>query len=84
MPRAVGSPRPWLSRIRRQEIAFGYAGLAPCLVGFVAFVAGPLAYSFWLSFNSYNILRPPRFIGLANGALGLVGIQGVVISGIKG
>jgi multiple sugar transport system permease protein len=66
MLRVADPPRRRMSRVRRQEILFGYAGLIPYLIGFLAFVAGPLIYSFWLSFNNYNILRPPRFIGLAN------------------
>jgi multiple sugar transport system permease protein len=45
---------------------FAYVGLLPYIVGFLAFVAGPLIYSFWLSFNNYTILKAPRFTGLEN------------------
>jgi multiple sugar transport system permease protein len=44
----------------------GYAYISPWIFGFVAFVAFPLLMSFYLSFTQYNIITPPRFIGLEN------------------
>jgi multiple sugar transport system permease protein len=35
-------------------------------VGFVAFKAGPLAFSFGMSFFDWDIVNRPRFLGLAN------------------
>jgi multiple sugar transport system permease protein len=56
----------WGSKLIRDEMLFGYAALIPYLSGFLIFVAGPLAYSLWLSFTTYNILQPPVPTGLDN------------------
>lgn len=56
----------WRSKLLREEMLFGYAALIPYLAGFLIFVAGPLAYSLWLSFTQYNILQPPVPVGLEN------------------
>ncbi len=42
------------------------AFMSPWLVGFCVFVAYPLIYSAYLSFFSYDLLNPARYIGLAN------------------
>lgn len=52
--------------MRRREAIEGYLYILPWIVGFIVFVAGPLIASMYLSFNKYNILRPPVFIGLQN------------------
>lgn len=36
------------------------------MAGFVLFSLGPMLYSLWLSFCSYDVVAPPRFIGLTN------------------
>ncbi|MCL4544766.1 MAG: sugar ABC transporter permease [Chloroflexi bacterium] len=57
---------PWrLSRAGRESLAF-YAFLTPWLVGFVVLTAGPIIATLVLSFTSYNIVAPPRFVGLTN------------------
>lgn len=40
--------------------------MMPWVIGFLAFMLGPLVASALLSFTSYNIFTPPRWIGLAN------------------
>lgn len=40
--------------------------LAPSLMGLLVFIVYPIASSFWLAFNDWNMLRPPTFVGLAN------------------
>jgi multiple sugar transport system permease protein len=55
-----------VSKLRRREMLFGYAALIPYTVGFLVFVAGPLLYSLWLSFNNYQILKSPSWVGLDN------------------
>jgi len=52
--------------MRRREALEGYLYLAPWIVGFVAFVGGPILASAYLSFTKYNVMRPPQFIGLNN------------------
>lgn len=38
----------------------------PALLGFALFSLGPMLYSLWLSFCSYDVVAPPRFIGVTN------------------
>jgi len=42
------------------------AFLLPNIIGFLAFTAGPVLGSMVLSFTSWNLLSPPRWIGLSN------------------
>ena len=51
---------------------WGVAFVLPALLFFVVFKYGPMGWAFWLSFTSYDMLAPPRFVGLANFA-GLAG-----------
>jgi multiple sugar transport system permease protein len=54
------------SPMRRREAIEGILYISPWIVGFIAFVAGPLLASMYLSFTKYNVLRAPQFIGLQN------------------
>ena len=52
---------------RKARIAIlGYGFCLPWIIGIVAFVAYPTLASFYFSFTEYNILQPPRFVGLQN------------------
>jgi len=53
-------------RRRRKPWGAGYLFLAPWLFGFFVLTAGPMATSLYLSFTSFDLLQPPRWIGLAN------------------
>jgi multiple sugar transport system permease protein len=53
------------SRVRSQDGA-GYAFIAPWLVGFFAFTLLPIGASLYFAFTDYDILTPPRWVGLAN------------------
>ncbi len=44
----------------------GYLCVSPWLIGFIVFGAGPIIFSFIISFCSYDVLNPARFIGLEN------------------
>ncbi|TVQ24904.1 MAG: sugar ABC transporter permease [Spirochaetaceae bacterium] len=44
----------------------GYIFMLPWLIGFLLLTAYPFFYSFYLSFTSYSLLRPPVWIGLSN------------------
>jgi multiple sugar transport system permease protein len=61
----VGTPARRRSLVR-QEAFFAYVFLLPWLVGFLAFVAGPILASLYLSLTTYDIVKPPEFIGLSN------------------
>jgi multiple sugar transport system permease protein len=54
-----------LSLQQRETVAF-YLCISPWLIGFVLFVLGPMLASFAMSFMRWDLLRDPRFIGLAN------------------
>lgn len=54
------------SRLRLQEWLQGYFFAAPFIIGFLVFTAFPMLYSIWLSFHSWDLLTPPRFVGLQN------------------
>ncbi|HZQ98045.1 MAG TPA: sugar ABC transporter permease [Chloroflexota bacterium] len=54
------------SPLRRRHVVEGYLFLAPWLIGYVVFTAGPVLASLALSFTSYNLISAPRFVGFAN------------------
>lgn len=58
--------------MRRKESVYGYIFVMPWIIGFFAFTAGPLVFSFMASFTNYNITSQMDFIG-ANNYQGLVG-----------
>jgi ABC-type sugar transport system permease subunit len=54
------------SPYQRRLAVSGYLFILPSVLLFVAFVAVPLGYAFYISFNKWAILRPPEWLGLAN------------------
>jgi len=60
----------WLRNLRislsTREALTAYVLLLPWVFGFLVFTAGPILASFGLSFTSYKILTPPKFVGLQN------------------
>jgi multiple sugar transport system permease protein len=44
----------------------GYAFVAPWMIGFILFALGPVLASLYLSFCRYDLLTPPRWVGLRN------------------
>ena len=40
--------------------------IAPWLIGFVVLTAGPMIGSLGLSFAKWNLLTPPKFLGIGN------------------
>ena len=54
------------SGLRRAEARAGWAFIAPWAVGFLVFTAVPMVASLYLSFTEYDVLRPPRPVGLEN------------------
>ena len=63
---ATAAPKPRRSRLLWSEYRDGYLCIAPWLVGFVVFVAGPMIFSLWLIFTRWDLLTPAHFIGLGN------------------
>ena len=52
-------------RERRNNIA-GYLFISPFIIGFFVFTLYPFLSSLYLSFTDYDILTPPKFVGLKN------------------
>lgn len=52
-------------RVLKENIA-AYMFLLPWFVGLFVFTVGPIAASLYYSFTSYDLLSPPRWIGLSN------------------
>jgi len=50
----------------RREALEGYLGLLPWTIGFLAFTAGPILASIYLSFTQWDIVGTPKWIGFAN------------------
>jgi multiple sugar transport system permease protein len=63
MAHATGSRRRvWLNEEARAGLVF----VSPFILGFLVFTAGPLLASLYFSFTQYDVLNPPRWIGLDN------------------
>jgi len=54
-----------MKRIGRNE-RNGLLFISPWIVGFLVFIAYPILSSLYYSLNRYNVIDPPRFIGLGN------------------
>ncbi|RYE11350.1 MAG: sugar ABC transporter permease [Hyphomicrobiales bacterium] len=54
-----------MTKFIRKNLA-GYAFLTPWLIGFLLLAIGPILASLYLSFTKYNVINPPRWIGLDN------------------
>lgn len=54
------------SRLRRQEERWAYLFLLPQYLGLLCFVLGPVLVTLFLSFSEWNLVAPPRWIGLEN------------------
>ncbi|MFF5055494.1 carbohydrate ABC transporter permease [Micromonospora sp. NPDC000663] len=52
--------------LARREARWAYLFLAPWIVGFLIFYAGPMVASLWLSFTEYDVINPPEYTGLDN------------------
>lgn len=52
-----------LAPATREAISF-YLFIAPWLLGFVAFTLGPIVASLGLSFTQYDMMLPPKYVGI--------------------
>ena len=65
-PLAVRERSWWQSPQTRKEALEGLVCLLPWIIGFLAFTAGPLIYSGYISLTDYPILQEPKWVGLEN------------------
>lgn len=52
--------------LRRAEARAAWFFISPWLIGFLVFTAVPMGASLYLSFTEYDVLRPPKPVGLDN------------------
>ena len=50
----------------RREFYAGYLFAGPWFLGFLVFGGGPIFFSLIMSFCEYDVLSPPKFVGLSN------------------
>jgi multiple sugar transport system permease protein len=50
----------------KREALSGYLFISPWLIGFILLTIGPMLASLYFSFTEYNIVTPPKWVGLAN------------------
>jgi len=55
-----------VSKHSRRELFKGYAFISPWILGFLFFTIYPILSSLYYSFTRYDIMRPPRWVGLEN------------------
>lgn len=52
--------------LSRREAFWAYLLISPWIIGFIVFTAGPMVASAYFSLTEYDVINPPRFIGLDN------------------
>jgi multiple sugar transport system permease protein len=63
---SAGGRRPHTRGRSRERALVGWIWISPWLVGFIAFMALPIAMSLYYSFTDYPLLEPPLPVGPAN------------------
>ncbi|WP_309120697.1 sugar ABC transporter permease [Paenibacillus sp.] len=58
--------RTFKMNMRTKEAINGYLFFSPWLIGLIFFLGGPILYSLYLSFTSYNMLSAPKWVGTLN------------------
>lgn len=52
--------------MRRREAIWFYIIVSPWILGFLFFTAGPMIYSFYLSFTDWDLFTPANWVGIKN------------------
>ena len=71
-----------MSRMARLEAIHGYMFISPWLLGVLFFTLGPMLAGLYFSFTRYEILSPPRWVGLDNYAKILGGSDPLVVKSL--
>ena len=61
-----GSVQVRLTQISKKQAVSFYLTIAPWLVGFLVFTAGPMLLSLLASFTDWDLLTDPVWVGLDN------------------
>jgi multiple sugar transport system permease protein len=56
----------WTSRMRQREALDGFVFIMPWLLGFLVFTLWPFLAGFYYSLSEFDVLTPPRWVGLGN------------------
>lgn len=56
----------WLRKPVGRRTIVGYTFIAPFILGFLIWFLIPALISLWLAFHDWNMIQPPKFIGLNN------------------
>ena len=54
------------SKLQVPEAVWGYILSLPWIIGLVVFLVGPIIASAYFSLTEYDVLSPPKWVGLAN------------------
>jgi multiple sugar transport system permease protein len=65
-PRRAIATRPALRLWGEQGMLYPLLYLVPFLIFFIAFELYPIVYGLYVSLTAWDLLTPPRFVGLAN------------------
>ena len=60
------APRGLRLSVGARNQILGLLFISPWLIGLIAFTAYPIVASLYYSFTVYNIIQPPRFVGVEN------------------
>lgn len=55
-----------MTRLQRREAMLGFVSILPWLLGFLIFTAGPMVYSAYLVFTEWELITPPKWVGMRN------------------
>jgi multiple sugar transport system permease protein len=61
----------WLDRLQPRTLAgkrtlVGYLFISPFILGFLFWFLAPASTAVWLTFTDWNMISPPKFVGLEN------------------
>jgi multiple sugar transport system permease protein len=56
----------WLRKPAGRRTIVGYIFIAPFMLGFLIWFLIPALTSLWLAFQDWNMIQPPKFVGLDN------------------
>lgn len=64
-PELPSRPTGWRAKLDLEAL-WGFVFISPWLVGLLVFSLGPVVASFLLSFANYELITPPKWVGLDN------------------
>ncbi len=62
----MSSLKHWMSKPSVRRTLTGYVFVGPFILGVLFWVVAPAITAGWLAFQDWDMIKPPRFVGLAN------------------